>query len=180
MTPATSDDLHGTLQSIVTALRHAQASGRAWALCDALTCAGRAYRILDAPKPALAVFDLALRWSYACGSADLRVDVLCELCETHVQAVERLAAPAANEAEAAACRASAAQARELAYEAARLAPQVTDACWEVKVLLRLSDLLDRIGDHDEATALQGRAMMREAGAPAPLRPVAADACGTLH
>ena len=39
-----------------------------------------------------------------------------------------------------------------------LAGHVADAQWEVTVLLRISDVLDRCGDHDDAVQLQARAM----------------------
>ena len=36
--------------------------------------------------------------------------------------------------------------------------RVADPQWEIKVLLRVSDVLDRCGDHDDAVELQSRAM----------------------
>ena len=50
------------------------------------------------------------------------------------------------------------RARDCAFEAARLASQCADAQWEITVLLRVSDTLDRCGDHDDAIALQCRAL----------------------
>jgi hypothetical protein len=50
------------------------------------------------------------------------------------------------------------RARDHAFEAAALARQASDAHWEVKVLLRVSDVLDRCGDHDDAISLQTRAL----------------------
>ena len=38
------------------------------------------------------------------------------------------------------------------------ARSVADPQWEITVLLRVSDVLDRCGDHDDAVALQSRAM----------------------
>ena len=46
----------------------------------------------------------------------------------------------------------------LAFEAICLAGQATDPCWEIKVLLRVSEVLDRCGDHDDAISLQTRAL----------------------
>ena len=48
--------------------------------------------------------------------------------------------------------------RERASEVAGLASGVSDPEWEVKVLLRISDVLDRCGDHGDAVELQSRAM----------------------
>ena len=57
---------------------------------------------------------------------------------------------------------SSAEARQRAHayaaEAARLAAQVSDPAWEVKVLLRVSEVLDGMGSHSEAIELQCRAM----------------------
>jgi len=39
-------------------------------------------------------------------------------------------------------------------DAARLAGQTTEPHWEVKLLLRASDVLDRCGDHDDAVLMQ--------------------------
>jgi len=49
-------------------------------------------------------------------------------------------------------------ARDMAFEAARVATHAADPHWEIKVLLRASDALDRCGDHDDAITLQTRAM----------------------
>ena len=68
------------------------------------------------------------------------------------------------------------RARDHVFEAQRLAHQVSDARWEVTVLLRLSDVLDRFGDRDDATQLQVRALQLTVGVhDTPHRPDAADA-----
>ena len=46
----------------------------------------------------------------------------------------------------------------MAFEAARVAAHAADPHWEIKVLLRASDVLDRCGDHDDAITMQTRAM----------------------
>jgi len=48
--------------------------------------------------------------------------------------------------------------RDRAFEASAMAAHVADPDWEITVLLRISDVLDRCGDHDDAVALQSRAM----------------------
>ena len=48
--------------------------------------------------------------------------------------------------------------RFMAFEAARVATRAADPHWEIKVLLRASDVLDRCGDHDDAITMQTRAM----------------------
>ena len=54
--------------------------------------------------------------------------------------------------------------RDWAFEATGLAGHVADPQWEIKVLLRISDVLDRCGDHDDAVELQSRAMRLMYGA----------------
>ena len=49
-------------------------------------------------------------------------------------------------------------ARDHGFEAAQLALRSADPQWEITVLLRISDLFDRLGDHDDAIALQCRAV----------------------
>ena len=53
--------------------------------------------------------------------------------------------------------------RDRVFEAGQLAARVSDADWEVKVLLHISDVLNRLGDHDDASQIQARAMRRMAG-----------------
>ena len=57
---------------------------------------------------------------------------------------------------------------------------MSDPQWEIRVLMRASDVLDRCGDHDDAVLLQQRAMVlmglhNAAADPAPLQ---ADAGGS--
>ena len=51
-------------------------------------------------------------------------------------------------------------------EASTLAGRVADPSWEVQVLLRISDVLDRCGDRDDAVQLQTRALRLMSGAAA--------------
>ena len=50
------------------------------------------------------------------------------------------------------------RAREQAEEAARLARRTADPSWELAVLMRASDVLDRLGEHGQAIALNCRAL----------------------
>ena len=50
------------------------------------------------------------------------------------------------------------RAREQAEEAARLAQHTADPAWELAVLMRASDVLDRLGEHVQAIALHCRAL----------------------
>ena len=52
---------------------------------------------------------------------------------------------------------------DLCETAAAVAGQVADPEWEASVLLRISDVLDRCGDHDDAAQLQVRALRLMSG-----------------
>lgn len=163
------------MHDILAALRRAESTGRPWVLCDALGAAGRSYRQLGALSPALAMFEQALRWSRVTGGADQTVDVHCELCETHTLQYEAIDPDDALRRQSARDHA-----RAHAHDAARLSVHATDARWEVTVLLRLSDLLDRLGDHDDAIELQVRALRQMSGPADAPPPDASTAHGTLH
>jgi tetratricopeptide (TPR) repeat protein len=125
------------------------------AMCDALAGIARCYRALSAYAHAMDFMHQALRWSYALGSADQRVELLCELAELSCEAADDAAAADDGDGKA---RAARDLARDMAFEAARVAAHAADPHWEIKVLLRASDVLDRCGDHDDAIMLQTRAM----------------------
>jgi len=106
-------------------------------------------------------------------AVEASVDALCELGES---ALER-AALLDSQAEARSARDLRDAARDHGFEAARRALHAADSEWEIGVLLRVSELFDRLGDHDDAIALQCRAAglmtcqaIRASGAVAPLRP----------
>jgi tetratricopeptide (TPR) repeat protein len=139
-------------------LRPSSPEARPWAVCEALTDAGRAYCRLASPEPALALFAQALRLSSAWGSRDQSVDLLCEMAEAQAQHAEALARHHPGTEQPAQ-----ELARGHANEAATLVAGVADGNWEVTVLLRLSDLFNRLGDHADALRLQLRAMHRLTG-----------------
>ena len=87
------------------------------------------------------------------GAPDAAVDILCLLAETGCAIAELSAIDGTTQRHAALERT-----RDRAFEAVALAGHVADAQWEVTVLLRISDVLDRCGDHDDAVQLQARAM----------------------
>ena len=119
---------------------------------QALAGAASAYRALQAWTQAEACLLQALRWS-ACVGADASVSLVCELAEVLVSQADVL-----EEDDAPAARRIREQARDHALQAAELARRCADAHWEVHVLLRVSEALDRCGDHDDAIALQCRAL----------------------
>lgn len=131
-------------------------------LCEALTELGRCERRSGNAEAAAQRFDEALNWAQLVGVADLLTDLLCERGELAAdQAPDALAAQPAGDPDAWLL------ARACAAEAARLAAHTSDPAWEVRVLLRASDLFNRLGSAVEAVALQARALQRQ-GRPAPL------------
>jgi len=130
--------------------------GQPAALCHALTEAARALAGLHAYGPAESYLAQALRWAAVMGGTDLRADLQCALAEVATNAADLAqlrgdTGPAGRRARD--------RARDHAFEAARLAGQTTDPHWEVKLLLRASDVLDRCGDHDDAVLMQHRALV---------------------
>jgi tetratricopeptide (TPR) repeat protein len=119
----------------------------------ALAQMARCYRALQALQPAALYLERALGWARMLGAADQAVEVLCLLTETSCSMAELHAQDGSRRGHAALERT-----RDWAFEATSLASHVADPQWEIKVLLRISDVLDRCGDHDDAVELQSRAM----------------------
>jgi tetratricopeptide (TPR) repeat protein len=164
--PCTPLDLHrSALHEAALQLDAAKVGGQPHAMAHALLQLARAYRAMGALDAAEAGLSGALRWSQLTGSVDATVDLLCESSETAATRAERL-----DDGERDSGRGHLARerAREAAFEAARRAAHVADGRWEITVLLRISDVLDRCGDRADAVGLQARAMRLMAGNSAPL------------
>lgn len=127
----------------------------------ALAQVGRCYRKLGALAEARWYLQQSLRWARSLGGVDLTVDILCDLAE-----VAAWLAASADEDDPRAVHAARERARDHAYEASHLAGRAADPEWEVTVLLRVSDVLDDCGDHDDAIAMQCRALQLIAAASA--------------
>lgn len=143
------------LELAVRRLDDAERDRQPAAMCEALAGIARCYGSLSAYAHAMDFMHRALRWSHALGGVDQRVELLCELAELSCLAAEDAAGGEEAERQA---RNARDLARDMAFEAARVATHSSDAHWEIKVLLRASDVLDRCGDHDDAITLQTRAM----------------------
>ena len=141
------------LRQAAAALDAAELRGQPYELSQALVQVARGYRALRALASAEAYLELALRWARAAHSTDHTVDLLCELCEAAERVAQALDAQAPGSGHAARERA-----RDHAFEASTLASRVADSSWECTVLLRISDVLDRCGDRDDAVQLQARAL----------------------
>lgn len=138
------------------ALDLAELRGRPADLSNALAQVARCLKALGAFAPAEDYLAQALRWSALVPGIDARVDLVCELAEVACAIAE--SEQAAGEDDPQLRRAALERARDHAFEASALAGQTSDAQWEVKVLLRISDVLDRCGDHDDAATMQNRAI----------------------
>jgi hypothetical protein len=143
-----------------TALRHACAAldlaerhRHPLEMSLALAQMARCHQGLGSLGPAEWYLEQSLRWAYTLGAVDQGVEILCLLAEVSCALAEQLAADDEPRSHAALERT-----RDFAFEATTLVTKVTDPHWEIKVLLRVSDVLDRCGDHDDAVELQSRAM----------------------
>lgn len=148
-------------------LSRAETRGQPGPMAEACQRLSRCYRALGAAPTAVALMERGLRWAGSSGAIDQALDLRCELAE--------LLADLAEDAERRARgsgRVLRERARDEVFGATRLAAGCADPRWEVTLLLRLSDVLDRFGDRDDATVLQVRALQLTAAefyTPAPPR-----------
>ena len=146
------------LGAVLQALAGAERSsgpGRPASLCQAHTDLARALSGLRAYSLAQSHLVQALHWAGVMGATDTSTDLHCALAEVATNVADLAGAQGASKAS---LRQARSQSRHHALEAARLAGHTTDPHWEVKVLLRASDVLDRCGSHGDAVQLQYRAM----------------------
>lgn len=143
------------LDAAMAALDVARASGHAWAIAEAHLGLARWYSAAGALPFSLALLESGLA---AVHSLDQRVELLCEHVTTLARQADELEQRCTGSG-----RSVRDVAREHIFEAGSLAARVADPGWEAQVLLHLSDVLDRFGDHADATRLQARALRRMAG-----------------
>jgi hypothetical protein len=139
-------------------LERARALQQPLRLAEALAELGRCARRSGDAEQAAQRFDEALRWARSLPVPDLLADLLCERGEMAADQV-----PAARSPDAERDPDAWLHARACAAEAAALAPSTSDPAWEVYLLLRASDLFNRLDCANEAVALQVRAMQRQTG-----------------
>jgi tetratricopeptide (TPR) repeat protein len=157
-TPDGTDSAREAMRRAAARLGRAQALAQPFELSQALAEVARCYRALGIWSTAESSLEQALRWGRLAGSTDLVVDLLCELSEAACALAEQLDAKAAGKGGSARERA-----RDHVFEVTTLASHTADRHWEVQVLLRLSDVLDRCGDRDDAMLLQTRALRLMSG-----------------
>lgn len=163
--------LQQALMDALAVLDDARAHGHPAVLSAALTDVARALASLRAYDAAEACLMRALAWTrWLPQSADLQADLLCALAEV-----------ACNQAdltlqldEEGPCTGSAAHQRALharqrarawAEAAAALCPDCSDTHWEVLVLMRAADVLERGGDTDDAVSMHRQALALTEPAP---------------
>ena len=153
------------LRAAVAVLDEAEAAGEPARLSQALAEVARCHHQAGALAEADWYARRGLAVARGLGAADASVDALCTLAELSLERAQRL--DLQDEPRGAPRRRDAA--RDPAVEATRLAQRAADSQWEAMVLLRVSDLFDCLGDHDDALALQCRALGLISGSEAPLR-----------
>lgn len=148
------------LAAALAALDRVESRGEPSVIAHSLGDVAQCYALLGMHAHRRWYLQQALRFASILGAVDASVDILCQLAEAHVEACKDGADRAALDDDDDPRRAHSArdQARDSIFEATRLVHRSADPQWEVTVLLRVSDLLDRIGDHDDAIALQRRAL----------------------
>lgn len=135
---------------------HSRGALRLSRLCQAHKSVAVALSRLQSYSAAQDHLASALSLATALGAIDFQADLQCGLAEVATSAHEQsrsLGAPKGT------LRAARERCRELALDAAGLAALTTDTHWEIRVLLRASDVLDRCGKHDDAAVLQRQAMV---------------------
>jgi hypothetical protein len=142
------------LRHAVAALDAAELKRQPLAMTQALAQVARGCQGLGELRAAESHLAPAEVWAAASGATDLWVQVLCQRAECACALGEQQRAEGGHHAGHTACE----RARDAAFEAAHLASRVSDPTWERAVLLRVSDVLNRCGDHEDAARLQARAL----------------------
>ena len=151
---ATNDAVRRELRASVAALDQAEATGEPARLSQALAHVAQCHRHAGALAEADWYAKRGLQVARQLAAVDASVDALCELAELSIERADHLQSQ--DEVRGAYRLRDAA--RDEAFEAAGLAQRSADPHWEVTVLLRISDMFDRLGDHDDAIAMQCRAV----------------------
>lgn len=154
----TDDTAHEALRLACDVLGQAERCGRPAILVQALLGIACCYRALNELEAADTYLHQALGWARVAQSPDAEVEVLCALCDVGAQQAGLL-----ESQDETAAHQKREQVRDRVFEVGQLAARVSDADWEVKVLLHISDVLNRLGDHDDASQIQARAIRRMAG-----------------
>ena len=188
--PVASDPVPDRLRRACASLDLAELTGSPFAMSQALAEVARCHRDLYDDRTAEAHFELAVRWARVLGGADHLSDLLCEQADAavrvalalDVQAMAMQAAEAAPRGEplrpVGGAHAARERARDCAFEVSQIVAHLSDAACEARVLLRVSEVLERCGDHADALQMQRRAFDRM-GDVAPRDPAQVSGLGRL-
>lgn len=151
------------LREAAAALDRAEQFHQPLEMTLALAQMARCYRGLKAFVPAERYLERALAWAHTLGAIDQSVEILCLLAETSCSIAETQSQSQSqmhshSRSGARGGHAARERTRDRVFEVVGMAGHVADPQWEIKVLLRISDVLDRCGDHGDAVELQSRAM----------------------
>lgn len=139
----------------ISTLDAAEQRGEPARLAQALTHVAHCYHALGMTAHRRWYLQQALRFTNLLSSVDMSVDVLCELAEASLDCKDDFDTEAEDGRRV---HSAHDQARDCLFEATRLAGRSADPQWEVNVLMRASELLDRMGDHADAISIQTRAL----------------------
>jgi hypothetical protein len=148
-----SGPARAALSTALAQLDVAEASAKPHPMSQALAQVARCYRRMGEHEVAAQCLRRACSWAGLLGAADSRLDLMCELAETLLES-----SAMDDDGDSQHARRLREQTRDHCFEVSRLCGHCADPQWEVTVLLRVSDVLDRCGDHDDAIALQCRAL----------------------
>lgn len=166
------------LRRACASLDLAELTGSPFAMSQALVEVARSHRDLHDEAAAERHFAAAVRWARLLGSVDPLAELLCEHADAAVRVAlaAELQAMLANAARGngsgpaddftattAAAHAARERARDRAFEASQLVGRVSDPSCEARLLLRVSEVLERCGDHADALQMQRRALNRLGG-----------------
>lgn len=140
------------LPQAAAALDAAERQGRPQEICRALTRLARCYCALGAVSAAEEALREALRQACCMADIEAQADLLCQLAQASCLRAEQLAPE-----DHAAARAALERARDQAFEASRRACESADPRRGARIMLGIASVLDRCGDHDDATAITARA-----------------------
>ncbi len=140
------------LEASMRFLALVQTWGLPAAMAQAETQVGQCLLQVQAVELAETYFARALQWAATLAAVDSQVDLRCTLAELNARQACALGVEGAKG------RACLERAREHALAAAALAGHVSDVQWEMRVLLRISEVLENCGDHHDAVRLQDRAV----------------------
>ncbi len=142
------------LRDATAALDAAEAAGEPGLLSQALAQVSRSHHRVGALSEAVWYAKRGLELARNLSAVDASVDALCDLAGL---SMERAALLDDQDEPRGAYRLRD-TARDYCFEATHLALRSADQLWEITVLMRVSDQFDRLGDHDDAVAMQCRAV----------------------